>query len=181
MQGGIAMKGLIRWGFAAAFVMATAIPALAASWDICIEPADINSSDQVTIRGTAYSEFIAVAAPIFPAGTFTVGQRASCTTSATSVGLFFERASAVGNLPADQTQTAPDLYLAEWYFKFKTGGAFSTMGPVRGVGAGSTYSQTITGVLGGKTTVPGKALITVLSSSSGLSGLTVDAFRVTVP
>jgi hypothetical protein len=152
-----------------------------ASWDVCIEPADMNTANQVTIRGTIYPEFTATVAPIFPAGTFPVGQRASCTTSATPVGRFFARASAVGNLPADQAPSVPDLYLIEWYFRFATGGAFSTMGPSRKVVNGSTYPQTITGVFGGRTAAPGKAVITVLSNSSGSSGAAVDAFRITVP
>jgi hypothetical protein len=176
------MKGFVRWTMAAALVMATAIPAMAASWDVCIDRTNINApTDEVTIRSTAYFEFTAITAPIYTEGTFAVGQLTSCTTTATPVGMFFARASAVGNLPANQAFADPDLYLAEWYFRFVTGGAFSTMGPIRGVADGSTYPQTITGVFGGRTTAPGKAVITVLSSSSGVNGTAVDAFRITVP
>jgi hypothetical protein len=175
------MKGLVKWAMAAAFVIATALPAMATSWDVCINPTDMNTTDPITIRSVTYPEFTATNAPIYPAGTFGVGQLATCTTSATSVGLFFGRASAVGNLPANQALAEPDLYLVEWYFRFKTGGAFSTMGPTRKVANGSTYPQTITGVFGGLTTAPAKAVITVLSTSSGSSGTTVDAFEITVP
>ena len=176
------MKGFVKWAMAAALVMATALPAMAASWDVCIDRSNINApADNVNIRGTTYFEFTAITAPIYAAGTFAVGQRTSCTTSATPVGMFFARASGVGNLPANQALAAPDLYLAEWYFRFVAGGAFSTMGPIRGVADGSTYSQTITGVFGGRTTAPGKAVITVLSSSSGVSGTAIDAFQISVP
>ena len=82
---------------------------------------------------------------------------------------------------ANQTLPTADLYLAEWYFRFVAGGAFSTMGPVRGVPVGSSYAQTITGEFGGRTIAPGKAVITVLSAASGVSGTAVDAFRITVP
>ena len=51
--------------------------------------------------------------------------------------MFFARATAVGNLPANQALADPDLYLVEWYFRFASGGAFSTMGPIRGVPDGS--------------------------------------------
>ena len=54
------------------------------------------------------------------------------------------------------------------------------MGPVTGAAPGNTYTQTITGALEGKTTVPGKAVITVLSYA-GVDGLTVNAFSITVP
>jgi hypothetical protein len=151
------------------------------SWDVCINISNINQTDEVTIRGTTYSEFTASTAPIYPAGTFTVGQLTTCATSATPVGMFFARASAVGNLPANQSLGTPDLYLAEWYFRFAAGGAFSTMGPVRGVPDGGAYAQAITGEFGGRTTAPGKAVITVLSSSEGVGGTTVDAFEITVP
>jgi hypothetical protein len=181
----VSKKELAKWGMAAALVMATAIPATAGSWDVCIARKNINTpTDQVNIRGTIYSEFTAITAPLWPGGTFTVGQLTSCSPAnpkATPVGMFFARASAVGNLPANQGLADPDLYLVEWYFRFASGGAFSTMGPVRGVPDGSTYPQTITGVFGDRTTAPGKAVITVLSSSSGVSGTAVDAFNITVP
>jgi len=196
------MKGLVRWGIAAVFVVATALPARAKnwdepmSWDVCLDAADLNTSDTVTVRGIVQPEFFAAAAFIYPSGTFAVASASkpltSCTTSASSVGLFFARGSAVGNLPADASQSAPDIWLVEWYFRFDSGGAFSTMGPVVGVAAGSTYAQTITGAFGldghawkdhawkDKTTARGQAVITVLSSA-GVDGSTVSAFRITVP
>jgi hypothetical protein len=179
------VRQLVRWGMAAVFVMATALPAMATSWDVCVDPTtDMNTSDTVSVRGVTQVEFFAAAALVYPSGTFAVSSVASpltsCTTSATSVGRFFSRGSAVGNLPADATTSVPDIWLVEWYFRFASGGAFSTMGPVTGAAAGGTYAQTITGVFGGKTTAPGKAVITVLSTA-GVDGSTVDAFQITVP
>src|SRR5215469_2014155 len=128
------MKGFAQSIMAVALVLATALPARAGSWDVCIAAGDINApTDHVVIRGTEYSEFTAITTPLFPAGTFAAGQRTNCNTAAAPVGMFFARASALGNLPANQPLGVPDLYLAEWYFRFTTGGAFSTMGPIRKV------------------------------------------------
>ena len=157
---------------------------MAKSWDVCLDNGDLNTSGVLTVGGLAQPEFFAAAASILPSDTFPVASAAkpltSCTTAAHLVGLFFARGSAVGNLPAEASQPAPDIWLVEWYFRFNGGGAFSTMGPVRGVSAGSTYSQTITGAFGGKAAASGKAVITVLSYA-GVDGSIVNAFRITVP
>jgi hypothetical protein len=178
------MKQLIRWVMAAAFAIATALPAMAKSWDVCLETADLNTSGEVTVAGISQPEFFATAASIFPSGTFAVAATSkpltSCKTSASPVGLFLARGSAVGNLPAETARSVPDIWLVEWYFRFQRRGAFSTMGPVTGAASGNIYTQAITGALGGKTTVPGKAVITVLSYA-GVDGSTVNAFSITVP
>ncbi len=132
-----------------AVVIATALPAMAKSWDVCLESADLNIANTVTIAGISQPEFFSAAASIFPSGTFPLATTStpltSCKTSASPVGLFLSRGSAVGNLPAETSRSVPDVWLIEWYFRFQSGGAFSTMGPVMGVAPGSTYAQAIAG------------------------------------
>jgi hypothetical protein len=175
-KGGIAMKKLSNWGLAAAFLVATAMPAMAKSWDVCIDPSkDLNASSESVATGVPL--FFTAVAPIFPAGTFSVSMsQLSCTTAAASVGTFMAKGGGVSNLPT----VTNEVFFVDWNFVFKAGGAFDTSGPVRAVAPGSTYSQTITGSIGGKAAATGKAVVKVLSSvGSGTS--TVDAFRITVP
>jgi hypothetical protein len=170
------MKGLIKYGLAAAMVLATAMPAMAKSWDVCIDPStDINASTQTVATGVPL--FFTAVAPIFPAGTFSVSMsQLSCSTATASVGTFMAKGGGVANLPTVTDQ----VFYVDWRFGFKKGGAFTTSGPVRAVAPGGAYSQSITGSSGGKAAAAGSALVTVLSSvGSGTS--TVDAFRITVP
>jgi hypothetical protein len=179
------MKGLIKLGLASVLVMATALPAMAKTWDVCIDPTtDLNASTElVKIPPTALAAntpmFFSAVASVFPVGTFTSSTLTSCSPpiGVTAVGTFFAKGAAVGNLPAD---ASADVFFVDWYFRFKTGGAFSTTGPVRAVGPGSVYRQAITGSFGGKAAATGKAFIVVVSSA-GTDGATVDAFSITVP
>jgi hypothetical protein len=70
--GGLAMKGLTRWGLVAVFIVATALPATAKSWDepmswdVCLDNTDLNTSGTVTVRSIVQPEFFAAAASIYP-------------------------------------------------------------------------------------------------------------------
>src|SRR5262249_46644503 len=73
---GNAKKRLVKWDTAVVLLIITAIPAIAGSWDVCIDRTNINESGTVTIHGTVRSEFTA-GIPIFAAGTFSAGQRSA--------------------------------------------------------------------------------------------------------
>jgi len=124
------------------------------TYDVCLDGADLNTSDTVTVRGIVQPEFFAAAYSGFH---LSVRHLRCCVIIEAfdrlhdfdhSSGAVFRQGSAVGNLPADASKSAPDIWLVEWYFRFNSGGAFSTMGPVVGVAAGGTYPQTITGAFG---------------------------------
>ncbi len=59
------MKKLIRLGMAAVVVIATALPAMAKSWDVCLETSDLNVANTVTIAGIIQPEFFSAALPSF--------------------------------------------------------------------------------------------------------------------
>ena len=109
------MKKLVKWGLVGTLLFSTAMPAMAKTWDVCIDPStDLNASTEtVMIGGAATPVFFSGAAAIFPAGTFTSSSLTSCATGATSVGTFFVKGSAVGNLPAD---SGNDVFFVDWYF-----------------------------------------------------------------
>jgi hypothetical protein len=59
------MKQLIRLVMAAAFVVAMALPAMAKTWDVCLESADLNTSGEVTVAGISQPESLRPRLPSF--------------------------------------------------------------------------------------------------------------------
>jgi hypothetical protein len=173
------MKALIEYGLAAVIVLATAMPAMARSWDVCIDPAaDLNAT---TENASGLPLFFSAAANIYPRGTFVKSTNSSpltsCTTSATAVGTFFAKGALVANLPKAGTS---DVFYVDWHFRIGTR-AFDTSGLVESGNPGDTYPQTITGGNGGLAPAIGKATVTILSNAGDSTGATVDAFRIRLP
>jgi hypothetical protein len=78
------MKNLIKCGIAAAMVLATAMPAIAAqSWVVCVDQSkDVRTSTETNLVGAAIlPRFFVGAAPVYPAGTVTTTATA-CTPAA---------------------------------------------------------------------------------------------------
>lgn len=173
------MKRLISYGLAGALLLATAMPALARSWDVCLDPAhDLNPSTEA-VGGLPL--FFAAVAKIYPAGTFKQATSASplttCTTDAKVVGTFFAMGGLVANLP---DKGAKDVFYVQWHFRINNQGAFDTGGPVESGNPGDTYPQTITGATRGLAPAKGAATVKILAAD-GVENSTVNAFRVRVP
>jgi len=163
------MKGLIKYGLAAAMVFATttATPALAKqSFDVCINPAtDVATQDDPTKPGA----FATAAANIFPKGTIPNGGLASCPSSPV-IGTFYANVGFEFGLPA-----ATDvLAFVTWHFDFSPKGTFVTVGPIPfATGVGQTYPQTLAGASG---PFPSRGKATVRSlNANGFQ------FRITLP
>ena len=179
------MKAIVKCVLAVALVLATALPAMAGSWDVCIDPTtDINLPFEFTSStpapANAVQLFFSAVAFFYPPGTFTSSSLSTCKTDVTKLGRFFAKGAVVNNLPDDN---AVHDFFADWYFQFDAGGSFSTTGPVPHASklpAGTMYRQTITGSFGGRAAATGKAVITVISTAT-LDGATVDAFNISVP
>jgi hypothetical protein len=80
------VKNLIRYGMAAAMVLATAMPAIAAqSWVVCVDQSkDVRFSTETNLVGTVtLPRFFVGAAPVYPASTVTTTATA-CTQAARS-------------------------------------------------------------------------------------------------
>jgi hypothetical protein len=84
------MKSLIKYGLAAAMLFATAMPAMARSFDICAGGTDLATQDDLTKAGASFT----VAANIFPKGTIPMGGVKLCSDIATPViGTFYANVS----------------------------------------------------------------------------------------
>lgn len=64
------MKGLFKYELAAAMIVATDMPAMARSWDVCLTTADQNASSE-TADGLPL--FFSAVANVYPNGTFLKG------------------------------------------------------------------------------------------------------------
>ena len=93
------MKGLVKYGLAVAMVFATAMPAMARSWVVCV---DTTKDARFSTEATAGNNlFFAAAAPIYPGNTVTT-TATDCTPStlkATQVGTFFTIGGGINGLP----------------------------------------------------------------------------------
>jgi hypothetical protein len=169
------MKSLIKYGLAAAMLVATAMPAMAGmnrSFDVCITPA----TDEATQDTFAKGAFVTAAANVYPGGTIPKGGVATCTDIATSViGTFYANVGVeAGALPA-----ATDvLAFVTWHFDFSPKGTFVTVGPIpfppNATPPGpATYPQTLAGA-SGRFPNRGTATVTVLSPDG-------NQFRIKLP
>ena len=166
------MKNFIKYGLAAAMVFATAMPAMARSWVVCVDTAkDAHFSTETNL-------FFAAAAPIYPGDT-DVSTATNCTPAtldATQVGTFFTIGGGVSGLPESTPSDPADLFFVLWHFRIDNKGAFDTTGPVRST---PTYPQTIIGSTNpGLVPTHGKATVTNLSNGTAGSVLT---FKITTP
>jgi hypothetical protein len=168
------MKGLVKYGLAVAMVFATAMPAMARSWVVCV---DTTKDARFSTEATAGNNlFFAAAAPIYPGNTVTT-TATDCTPStlkATQVGTFFTIGGGINGLPQSTTPDLADLFFVLWHFRITGKGAFDTTGPVRS----GTYSQTIIGSTNpGLVPTHGRATVTTLTTGVA----TVLAFKITTP
>ena len=170
------MKSLIKYGLAAAMVLATAMPAMARSWVVCVDATkDARFSDEATAGNNL---FFAAAAPIYPGNT-NVATAADCTPTtlkATQVGTFFTIGGGIAGLPVSTPADMADQFFVLWHFRIDNKGAFDTTGPVRST---PTYPQTIIGSTNpGLVPTHGRAKVTNLTN--GTAG-TVLTFKITTP
>jgi hypothetical protein len=61
------MKSLIKYGLAAAMLVATAMPAMARSWVVCVDQNKDARASSETVSGAPV--FFVGAAPVYPGGT----------------------------------------------------------------------------------------------------------------
>lgn len=164
------MKNLIKFGLAAAMVFATAMPAMARSFDVCITPA----TDEATQDAVAPGAFVTAAANIYAGGTIPKGGVLSCSSiTAPVMGTFYANVGVeAGSLPA----ASDVLAFVTWHFDFTPKGTFVTVGPIPfppAAGGPATYPQTLSGA-SGPFPNRGTATVTVLSSDG-------NQFRIGVP
>jgi len=178
------MRALVTYGLAAVMVLAGAMPAMARSWDVCIDPStDFNASTEAPI--TNVPMFFSAVANIYPKGTFHMSTMASpqlnCTTSAAPVGTFFAKGALVANLPTVTAKELRDVFYVDWQFRIDGKGQFGTSGLVKSGDPGVTYKQILTGGSGGLVPATGSASVLILTNAGDTFGDTVDTIRVTVP
>jgi hypothetical protein len=177
------MRALVTYGVVTVMVLATAMPAMARSWDVCINPsADLNASTEAP---GGVPMFFSAVANVFPKNTFHQSTMASpqlnCTTNATPVGTFYVKGALVANLPTEIAKNLKDVFYVDWQFRIDGTGQFGTSGLVKSGDPGVTYNQIITGGNGGLVPATGTASVVILSNAGDTFGDTVDTFRITVP
>ncbi|MGA8570686.1 MAG: hypothetical protein WB580_23070 [Candidatus Binataceae bacterium] len=128
------MKTLIKFGLAAAMVFATAMPAMAKSWVVCLDQnKDARFSDEKTPALTGTPDFFVGAAPVYPGGA-NVSSATDCTPATVgraAVGTFFAFGGLVAGLPQSISPNANDVFYVVWHFRINGRGAFDTTGIVR--------------------------------------------------
>lgn len=173
------MKRLIGYGLAAAMVFATAIPAMARSWVVCVDTAkDARFSTEATAGNNL---FFAAAAPIYPGNTDTLAATdcTPATLKATQVGTFFTIGGGINGLPQSTPPDMADLFFVLWHFRIDNKGAFDTTGPVRST---ATYPQTIIGSTNpGLVPTHGRAKVTNLSNGTTSTTGSLLTFKITTP
>jgi hypothetical protein len=135
--------------------------ARATTVDVCVNPA-------TDARFDSTGTFFTGSAPIYAGGTIAQSSSAiDCTKiTATPIGTFFTVGGLVAGLPASAAQ---DVAMVTWHFRLAKG-AFDTIGPVQGNGAGGatpgqTYPQTEVGATNGAAPSNGQATVTVLDTT----------------
>lgn len=178
------MKTLLRYGLAAAMVLATAMPAMARSWVVCVDTTKDARFSKETVPPSSTPLFFTAAAPIYP-GLTDVSAATNCESSgagsvnATQVGTFFTLGAFVNGLPASTAADANDLFYVIWHFRIDNRGGFDTTGPTR---ATTTYPQTIIGSTNpGLVPTHGKATVTNLSNGTTGTTNTLITFRIKTP
>jgi hypothetical protein len=181
------MKSLIKYGLAAAMVFATAMPAMAKSWVVCLDQSkDARFSTEATVpvppatTGTPF--FFVGAGPVYGGGT-DVSNATACTPAGVNrpaaIGTFYAFGGLVAGLPQSITADTNDQFYVVWHFRINGAGAFDTTGIVR---ATSTYPQTITGSTNpGLVPTHGKATVTNLTNGTTATTKVVLTFRITTP
>lgn len=170
------MKNLIKYGLAAAMVFATAMPAMARSWVICVDTTKDARFSTENTAGTG--NFFVAAAPIYPGKTdpSTATDCTPTTLGAAQVGTFFTLGGLVAGLPQSTPPDMSDGFYVIWHFRIDGKGAFDTTGPTRTT---ATYPQTIIGSTNpGLVPAHGRARVTNLTN--GTAG-TVLTFKITTP
>jgi hypothetical protein len=189
--GGIFMKSLMKYGLAAAMVFATAMPAMARSWVVCVDQSqDARFSTETSLVGTppaATPNFFVGAGAVYGGGT-DVSNATACTPAGVNrpaaIGTFFAFGGLVAGLPQSITADTNDLFYVVWHFRINGAGihgagAFDTTGIVRGT---STYPQTITGSTNpGLVPTHGKATVTNLTNGTSATTKVLLTFRITTP
>ena len=176
------MKGLIKYALVAAMVFATAMPAMAASWVVCIdENKDFRPSTQ-TVGSPPNPLFFVAAAPIY-SGDTDVSAATDCTPATVGqaqLGTFFAFGGLVAGLPQSTTPDPNDEFEVVWHFRITDFGNFNTAGSVRST---PTYNQVITGSTNpGLVPNRGIAMITNLMTGKASTGpAPLVAFRITTP
>jgi hypothetical protein len=127
------MRTLMRYGLAAVMVMATAMPGMAGTWDVCINPStDFNASTEAV---SGVPVFFSAVANVYPKKTFHQSTPASpqlnCNTTATPVGTFYARGALVANLPTVMAKSLTDAFYVDWHFRIDGVGQFGTSGLVK--------------------------------------------------
>lgn len=174
------MKSLIKYGLAAAMVIATAMPAMARSWVVCVDQnKDVRPSTEIV---DANPVFFVAAAPIYPGGA-NVSAATDCTPATVGkaqVGTFFTFGGLVAGLPQSTPANPSDEFYVVWHFRIIGDGAFDTTGVVR---SSPTYLQTITGSTNtGLVPNHGAATITNLTTGTASTGpAPLLAFKITTP
>lgn len=176
------MKGLIKYGLAAAMVLATAMPAMARSWVVCVDTTkDARFSDEKTPPTTGTPNFFVGAGPIYSSSA-DVSTAADCkptTIGKTQLGTFFAFGGLVAGLPQSTTPNPNDAFFVVWHFRIDGKGAFDTTGPTQ---TSTTYPQTITGSTNpGLVPTHGKALVTNLNNATTATTGAVLTFKITTP
>ena len=171
------MRGVLKYALAAAILFATAIPAMARSYVVCLDEANDARFSSETVAPSSTPLFFTGAAPIYPANTVT-SSATDCTPatlSASPIGTFFASGSFVGGLPGSIPADTRDGFYVIWHFRINGKGAFDTSGLTR---SSPTYQQTITGSTNTDLSpVSGTAFVTNLTTGSA----TVLAFKITTP
>jgi hypothetical protein len=171
------MKRLISYGLAAGMMLATAMPAMARSWVVCLD----TSKDARFLPATGTADFFVGAAPVYPAGTVTTTATA-CTPlalKATQVGTFFALGGLVAGLPQSTPPNTNDGFFVIWHFRINGKGAFDTTGPTRTT---PTYTQTITGSTNpGLVPNHGTAIVRNLNNGTTSTSASVLTFKITTP
>jgi hypothetical protein len=154
---------LQRYGFAAALVLFTALPALARSYDVCMPSA----KDLVLNTAGQTITFVAVA-PVFSGGTIATAPSLtdSVSCNATQIGTFFATGGVVAGFPASGPN---DEAYVNWHFRINNQGAFDTSGLVETT---ASYTQTITGST--------NFFVAPFNGTATVTNLAANAFRVTV-
>ena len=199
--------GIIKYALTMAILCATAMPAMARSYVVCVDTSvDARfSSETVPSTTLPFSSgmaaaaplanpgpplFFTAAAPIYGANTDTslATDCTPATLAASPLGTFFAFGSFVGGLPQSIPPNPSDQYYVNWHFRINGKGAFDTTGVLQSqsqraataaiASAVMTYQQTITGSTDTDLSpVSGKATITNLPT--GAPGIL--AFKITTP
>ncbi len=200
------MRGrIINCALTMAIPCATAMPAMARSYVVCIDGAqDARFSSETVTSILPFSTgleaaaplaaagpplFFTAAAPIYVANTDT-SSATDCTPAtlgASPIGTFFGFGSFVRGLPQSIPPNLADDYYVNWHFRINGKGAFDTSGVLRTASPRTavavmrgvtTYQQTITGSTDTDLSpVSGKATVTNLPT--GAPGIL--AFKITTP